>query len=349
MTVGGLDELLEPVVAAAGGASAVVTGIVRGDERAVRRHGTLGRTGVPRTVPADLDTRFEIGSLTKTFTALLLAEMAADGLVRLDDPVDLYLPADARLPASPGPPVTLLHLATHTSGLPRLPPGLLARAARHWFTNPYAAFGTADLMAALPRARPRFTPGRRVSYSNFGVGLLGVALSHAAGEGYEGLLHARVVEPLDLTDTDGDPYGPQATGHWHGRPRPPWLIPGLAAAGALRSTGRDLLRYVSALLDPASVAVPSLSAALADVRRPRPVGPTGRPRCLVWNLRRETTHDLVHHSGATRGFTAFVGFGPGTGTGIVALANTTSSMRSPFIQAAYDALRAVSAGKPTYT
>ncbi|MBT2384271.1 serine hydrolase [Streptomyces sp. ISL-11] len=324
-----LDAALRALPDAARGAHAVAVAAVRGEERVVVCRGAAGP-----------DTRFEIGSLTKTFTALLLAELAARGEVRYDDPVERYLPHRV-----PGPPITLLHLATHTSGLPRLPPGLVTRSAVRsgWFSNPYAGFSTADVMAALPRTRLHHRPGTHVRYSNYGAGLLGHVLVRAAGGGeYAALLAERVLDPLGLADTDGDPDRPQAVGHWHGRPRPPWRIPGLPAAGALRSSARDLLRCLTALLAPERAGPPSLRAALADVQRPRLALPrTGHRICLVWNLRPRAGRPLLHHSGGTRGFTAFAGFLPRSGTAVVALADAAPTPTAPFIQAAYGTLCAL--------
>lgn len=328
-----IESRLRPLLGAAHGATAVAVVAVQGDERAVLVRG-----------PVDASTRFEIGSLTKTFTALLLAEMVAAREVRYDDSIDRYLPRGS----IPGPPITLLHLATHTSGLPRLPPGMFSRAVRTcptgWFSNPYADFSAADLAAALrrtgPRRRPR--PGARVHYSNFGVGLLGHVLAHAAGGEYADLLAARVLTPLGLGDTDGDPDRPQAIGHWHGRPRPPWRIPGLPGAGALRSSARDLLTYLTALLAPATVGLPSLRAALHDVQRPRLTMPdTGNGLCLIWNLRRRRAGPLLHHCGGTRGFTAFAGFLPHSGTALAAVTATSPTLTSAFTQTAYEALCAL--------
>jgi len=288
--------------------------------------------------PVEESTRFETGSLTKTFTALLLAELTARGEAGYGDRVDRYLPF--RLP---GPPLTLLHLATHTSGLPRLPPGLLARALRSgWLSNPYAGFSEDDLLASLRRTRLRHRPGTRVLYSNFGGGLLGHVLARAAGGtggDYPALLAERVTGPLGLADTDCDAGRPQATGHWHGRPRPALLMPGLVAAGAVRSSARDLLRVLAALLDPETAPDPVLRTALAEVQRPRLSVPrTGSRLCLVWNLRPRPGGALLHHSGGTRGFTAFAGFLPGSGTGLAALTNTAPTPLAPFIQSAYGAL-----------
>ncbi|MER5896085.1 serine hydrolase domain-containing protein [Streptomyces sp. NPDC001876] len=334
MTEPPLADCLQPLLAAAKGPGTAVAAL-RGDERAMLCHGPVGA-----------DTRFETGSLTKTFTALLLAELAARGEVSYGDRADRYLPF--RLP---GPPLTLLHLATHTSGLPRLPPGLLARAVRSgWFSNPYAGFSETDLLVSLARTRLRHRPGSRVHYSNFGGGLLGHVLARAvggAGSDYAALLAERVINPLGLTDTDCDPNRPQATGHWYGRARPALLMPGLAAAGAVRSSARDLLHVLAALVAPDTAPSPALRTALAEVQRPRLSVPrTGSRLCLIWNLRPRPDGALLHHSGGTRGFTAFAGFLPGSGTALVAWTNSAPTPLAPFVQAAYGTLRALDRPPP---
>ncbi|MER7348211.1 serine hydrolase domain-containing protein [Streptomyces aurantiacus] len=331
-------ELLADLRTTAPGACAVALAVRRGPERVLLATGSTTLRGGP---PADPDTRFEIGSLTKTFTALLLAEMVARGEVAYDDPITRFLPRTAA-PRLRGAPITLVHLATHTSGLPSLPPGLLRRGAPAWFSNPYADFSAADLRRALARTRPRAAPGTRVHYSNLGVGLLGALLTHAAhgpGGAFAPLLAARVLDPLGLTRTSCATDQPQATGYWHGRARPPWQIPALPGAGVGRSSARDLLATLDALLDPATAppTVPgTLRTALADVTTPRLVLPrTGRRIALVWNIRPRPGGDLYHHSGGTRGFTAFAGFSPRTGVALTALANTSPALTGTFIQRAY--------------
>jgi CubicO group peptidase (beta-lactamase class C family) len=320
-----MDEHLAPLLTAAPGATGVAVAARRQHEDTVLLSGTTARGGDPLTP----GTRFEIGSLTKTFTALLLAQMVAAGEVDLDDDVARYLP-----PNSLRAPITLAQLATHTSGLPRLPPGLLRTALPRWFSDPYGAFGPDDLLDALPRTRTR----PRYRYSNYGIAVLGVALARAAGVPFPDLLADRVLRPLDLRDTDCTDAR-QATGHWHGRPRPPWRIPGLPAAGALRSTAPDLLRYLTALLDPDATPLP---AALADVARPRVVRPgTTDDVCLVWNRRARPGRTLLFHAGGTRGFTAFAGYSPESGTALVALANSAPGLRGTFVQRSYEALRAL--------
>lgn len=317
-------------------AAAVALVAARGDESAVLCLGRTDRAGPPVTG----HTRFELGSVTKTFTALLLAEMAARGEVRYDDPINAYLPtAPAR--------ITLRHLATHTSGLPRQPRGFYRRALPVWHDNPYVNYTTADLWRWLAGTRLRNRPGARVHYSNLGVGLLGHVLVSAAGVRYTDLLTTRVLAPLGMLDTTTDPDCDQATGYRRGRPRPPMQIPALPAAGALRSTAQDLQRYLRALLQPATAPNDPLRRALSEVTRPLLTAAGSRDQlCLVWNLRTRKNHDLIFHSGATRGFTTFIGFSPQTGAALAAVTNSAPTTRCPqFIQDAYLLLRALAAGQ----
>ncbi|GAB7182237.1 serine hydrolase domain-containing protein [Kitasatospora sp. Ki12] len=304
-----LNRLLRPLFRAAGPGGGVAVAVIRGEERAVACRGTTDRSSEQ---PVRADTRFELGSVTKTFTGLLLAEMAARGDVRYDDPIDRYLPANARPGYPHERPITLLHLATHTSGLPRLPVGLLPAAAPRWFTRPYATFGPAHLLRALPRTPVRGTPGTQVRYSNLGCGLLGLLLANAAGQRYDDLLAARVCGPLGLVDTSCGPGREDAGGYRRGRRVPSCGLPALPGAAALRSTADDMLRYLQAHLSLDAVPLPeradatALRTALGDVRRPL----IGRRRgggtrlCLGWNQR------LL---GAAEGAN---GIGPGVGAGV---------------------------------
>jgi CubicO group peptidase (beta-lactamase class C family) len=145
--------------------------------------------------PSDGRTIFEIGSVTKAFTATLLADMAERGEVTLDTPVADLLPKDVRIPSAGV--VTLRHLATHRSGLPRLPDNLdLANTS-----NPYADYTPEMLYKGLTGDARRRKPGESYEYSNLGVGLLGHALARKAGKSYEQLVIERICEPLGMRDT----------------------------------------------------------------------------------------------------------------------------------------------------
>jgi serine-type D-Ala-D-Ala carboxypeptidase/endopeptidase len=275
----------------------------------------------------------EIGSITKVFTATLLAELAREGLVSLDDPVQRFLPDDVRMPRH-GREITLEDLATHRSGLPALPKGLLVPGLTRERRNPYASLGEAKLKEAIASTSPRREPGKRTAYSNYGMGLLGYVLARRADMSYEQLVRARICEPLDLVDTwietPSSERARVATGHtWRGRETPHWDLAALAGAGGLRSTAPDLLRFLR-LHAPDSDS--ALEAAARETRRRRAswartgVGlgwlilPAGRR--FPWH---RLSFDVVFHEGGTGGFRSFAGVVPETGAATVVLANQARS------------------------
>jgi len=212
----------------------------------------------------------EIGSITKVFTTTLLADLAREGLVALEDPVQRHLPERLRMPTR-GREITLLDLATHHSGLPRLPKGLLVTAYTRDRRNPYAKLDRARLESAVGATKPRREPGRRFVYSNYGMGLLGHVLALRAGTTYERLVRARICEPLGLDDTWIDTPAAErprvATGHTRrGRETSHWNLAALAGAGGLRSTAADLLTFLSLHGDGSSS---TLTAAARETRRRR--------------------------------------------------------------------------------
>jgi serine-type D-Ala-D-Ala carboxypeptidase/endopeptidase len=174
----------------------VAAGVLRGGQTWIMGSGTADPAGPS---PPAANTIFEIGSVTKVFTATLLAGMVEDGLLALDDSVQSYLPTGVELPVR-GRPITLADLATHTAGLPRLPHGFLLPSVLHR-RNPYAWFTVEDLYAGLPATRLRRAPGDRPRYSNLGYGLLGHVLALRAGRDYEQLVQERICRPLELEDT----------------------------------------------------------------------------------------------------------------------------------------------------
>ncbi|MER6910990.1 serine hydrolase domain-containing protein [Streptomyces sp. NPDC000594] len=318
-----------------GTATAAAGAVIRGPDRAAAAFGHRGRPG-GGAPPAGPGTLFALGSLTKTFTTLLLAEMAAAGTVGYDDPIETHLPPGAR-PRPGSESVTLADLATHSGGLPRLPANLYAKALRNWRGDPYAAYGPADLHRATARLRPRPGP-RPVRYSTFGVGLLGHLLAGAARTPYPALLTARVLGPLGLDRTlvpdAADLAADTATGHRRGRPVPHWRFDALAGAGALYSCADDLLSYLGALLEPAGAPGP-LAEALAVVRTRHRPGPSGRDdQALGWDLREINGRTLLWHTGGTGGFTSYAAFSPDARTAVAVLANATPTRAQPVLRTA---------------
>jgi serine-type D-Ala-D-Ala carboxypeptidase/endopeptidase len=282
--------------------------------------------------PVDEHTVFEIGSVTKVFTALLLAVMSEAGEVALDEPLAAFYP-ELTLPVR-GRPATLVDLASHASGLPRLPPGLLRKGVRHR-DDPWASFSDADVARALESVRLRAEPGARVRYSNFGAGVLGQALARRAGTPYDDLVRTRVCRPLGLPDTglrrSPDQLGRRAVGHdRRGRPVPDWHMDSLPGMGALHSTSADLARFLAAQLDPDST---PLGDAIRLAQQPRlGAGRLGH-QALGWMLSPlpRTDRRMWWHNGGTGGAFGFLGLEPETGVAVVALTNTARPVDQPAV------------------
>jgi len=170
----------------------IVVGVIEPQGRRVISYGHLNQ-GDPR--PLDGDTAFEIGSVGKVFTALLLADMVRKGEVALSDPVAKYLPAGVKIPERNGRSITLLDLATHTSGLPFMPDEVPV------YNDPAAKYSDEQLYRFLARFQLTRDPGAAWDYSNIGYWLLGQALTFRTGTDYENLLRTRVIDPMKLEST----------------------------------------------------------------------------------------------------------------------------------------------------
>jgi serine-type D-Ala-D-Ala carboxypeptidase/endopeptidase len=304
----------------------LVVGYLAGGEERVAGYGRLG-VGVHD--PPDGSTIFEIGSITKVFTGLLLADLTEQGIVGLDDPLAGYLPASASVPSFGGRRITLGDLASHTSGLRRDPKGMLGRWL-HDRRNPYAGLSVQDVYQGLARTRLRRRPGERVKYSNLGAGLLGQALAQAAGQPYEELVRERICLPLGMRDTLIAPSEEQtarlAIGHTRmGRPVARFEIPALAGAGALRSTATDMLRFLGANLEPAHA---PLAAQLERIQLPRHQAAKRMEVGLGWLIAHPPgpAGPMLWHNGGTSGFRSFAAAVRETSTAVVVLSNTVRSV-----------------------
>jgi CubicO group peptidase (beta-lactamase class C family) len=284
-----------------------------------------GHTRLPDGPAPTADTLFEIGSITKVFTGLLLAIAVLRGELSLDAPVRELLPTDATVPDRDGVPISVLHLITHRSGLPRSPLGRVAEARAVLIdrANPYRDLTSDRVLDVVAHTQLRRTPGTgRIAYSNLGVGLLGLALVNAAGaDSYAELVRSRICIPLGMTDTDVlediDP-GRLAVGYQRGRPIDHWSLTGLAGAGALLSSGNDMLKFLAAQLQPDSTPLAE-AVTLSHQERHHT---RGFGIGLGWIVTGSTHNPILWHNGGTGGFAAFAGFDPRRGTGTVVLANS---------------------------
>lgn len=289
-----------------------------------------GRTGGGDAGAPGAGTLFEIGSVTKVFTALALARLAVAGTVDLDEPLAALLPDGASVPSRGGREITLRHLATHTSGLPRLPTGMLLTALLHPSKpDPYADCTAERLLRALAASRLGAVPGRRFRYSNFGAGLLGLALAHRAGVDYGTLVAREITTPLGLTGTAlVVDEARLAQGHdRRGRPTPAWHLADLAGAGGLRSTAADLVTFVSAHFDDGEGGTADAVRVCLEVRHR--INPFAWAH-LGWMGRRlhprQGGHLQIWHNGGTGGFCSFAGFDPERKVAVVVLSNTQRSV-----------------------
>jgi len=172
----------------------MVVGVIEPGGRRVVAYGSLAN-GDPR--PLDGDTIFEIGSISKVFTSLLLADMVNCREVTLDDPAAKHLPEKVKMPERNGRSITLLDLSTHTSGLPNIPGNLKPKDPG----NPYAGYSVDDLYQFLSGYELTRDPGSEFEYSNLGAGLLGHLLAYRAGTDYESLIRTRITRVLGMPGT----------------------------------------------------------------------------------------------------------------------------------------------------
>jgi CubicO group peptidase (beta-lactamase class C family) len=298
----------------------VIAVLERGRTPRIIAGGVAGIAGVP----LDGNTIFEIGSITKAFTGALLAEMVSRGEVRLDDPVAKYLPKTVRVPSRNNKQITLLDLATQSSGLPRLPGNMAPRDG----ANPYADYSVAQLYEFLSTYTLPRDPGEKYEYSNLGVGLLGHVLALRAGKSYEELLKERILDPLSMNDTRitltptmksrmAQGFDLQST------PTRTWDLPTLAGAGGLKSTANDMLKFLAANLDSTST---PLGRVLARSREPR--HDTDRPGNTIgfaWHIVDLFGTFATWHNGGTAGFRTFIGLDDARHRGVIVLTNSANN------------------------
>lgn len=298
---------------------------------------------------AKQDSIYEIGSITKTFTGLILAQMVEQGKVKFDDPVRELLPAGT-VQKPDGPEITLLDLATQHSGLPRMPDNFSPADQ----SNPYADYHAANMYAFLAKRGVAKPSNATFLYSNYGFGLLGQALSVRAREPYPQLLKDQVLDPLGMHDTtialspsQQARFLPGHTGDH--RPAHAWDLDAFAGAGAIRSTASDLLIYVEANLHPeaikpANAAAKTISRALTQQHELRDDSFGGQRIALAW------LYDLATgnywHNGATGGYSAYAFFNPKGDYAAVVLVNATIGPRGSFADRIGQHISERLAGKP---
>ena len=297
------------------------------------------------------DSIFEIGSITKTFTALILSQLVEQGKVKLDEPVRELLPPGTVAKPS-GDEITLLDLATQHSGLPRMPDNFAPADP----ANPYADYRASNLYAFLAKqgvGRPAKTD---FLYSNLGFGLLGQALAVHSGLAYPDLLKEEVTNPLGLKDTVVSLTPEQQSrfipGHTADhQPSHAWDLVALAGAGAIRSTASDMLTYLEANLHPEALkptgnspAARTIAAALTQQHELRADALPGMRIALAWLY--ESDSGNYWHNGGTGGYSSYAFFNPKADYAAVVLFNTTLGPNGSFADRLGQHISQRLAGKP---
>jgi len=282
-----------------------------------------GVSDAPDGRALDGDSIFEIGSITKVFTAVLLFDMVQRGEVALTDPVALYLPPEGRPRAFDGKPMSLLDLVTYTSGLPRMPDNFRPMDQ----ANPYADYSVSQLYEFVSSFAPQHYPGSHYEYANLGFGLLGHALALRAGRSYEDLVVERICEPLGLASTritlTPEMQARLVPGHDTGLRRVPnWDLPTLAGAGALRSCGHDLVRFLDAAQGRVETSLAPAFGRLLEVRRQ--TDSANVVAAAGWFVTTEHRDELVWKDGGTGGYATFVGYSARSGVAALLLSDSRS-------------------------
>ena len=296
----------------------IVVGVIEPSGRRIVAYGKVAKDD-PR--PLNGDTLYEIGSITKVFTSLLLADAVGRGEVALTDPVSKFLPDKVKVPERGGRSITLLDLATHSSGLPRMPTNFTPKDP----ANPYADYSYENLYAFLSGYQLSRDIGSEYEYSNFGAGLLGHALmlrTHSTD--YEALVRARLLAPLGMTSTSitlSPALKARLAGGYGATllPVANWDLAALAGAGALRSTTNDMLTFLAANLGYVKTPLAPAMAEMLKVRRPTTIPNTTIG--LAWHVSKTHGKEIVWHNGGTAGYRTFIGFDPAARVGVVVLSN----------------------------
>jgi len=299
----------------------MVLGIVRGGERHVL---AFGETELGSGEAPDAESIYEIGSVSKVFTGIMLADAVTRDLVKLDDSVEELVGGDFELKQFEDQPIQLWHLSTHTSGLPRMPGNFHPANAE----DPYADYSLEQMQEALTRYELRRAPGETYAYSNLGVGWLGNLLVQVneQEDGYAGLLRQRIAEPLGLEHTSTE-LSPWMSEHLvpgydaDQNPKANWTLTAFAGAGGIRSNANDMLSFAEACLHPDEGPLAAALKLSMEIRHREDRGPRIG---LGWHA--ASNEKTRWHNGQTGGYHTFFAIWPEGDVGVVLLSNTSNGL-----------------------
>jgi serine-type D-Ala-D-Ala carboxypeptidase/endopeptidase len=303
--------------------SAIVIGFIGLNGTSVYSFGNISESN---NRPVNANTLFNVDSITKTFTTLALADMVNQGIIKLSDPIEKYLPSNVTVPQFNGIKITIEDLATHTSGLPYIPSNI-------WINNTIGDlnpnYNLTQLYQALSNTTLSWEPGSKFLYSDFGMGLLGHILTiQEGGMSYEQIIKNRILNVLGMNDTkitlsENDIKNRFPVGHLNGSEIQTQQIPDvIAGAGSFRSTANDMLKYLSANLGLLHTTLDDSIQLQHPIRHP---GIIANPMnyseyvALAWRVLTDLGTEVITHKGAIDGWNSFIGFIPAKQSGLILL------------------------------
>ncbi len=312
-----VDALIE-----AGVNTGIVIGVLDADGEHFYSKGVRSmKTGVP----VDENSVFEIGSISKTFTCTILADMVKEGKMKLDDPLQKYMPKGITVPTRNGKEITLVSMANHTSALPRMPSNFDPADNN----NPYADYTERLLYEFLNGYELTRDIGSQFEYSNYAMGLLGYTLAQQNEMTYAELLKKRITGPLGMNNTDivcgVTMKANLAKGHSGLEEVSNWDLATLAGAGAIRSTASDMLKYLAANMKGINK---NLKPAVQLAHKKSTMGEDLPDMGLGWFIQEVNGMPALSHGGATGGYRAFAGFLKDGNKAVVVLTNSTANVEN---------------------
>lgn len=319
-----IDGIADPYINS-GKNTGIIIGIIDNEQTYLYSYGSITKDTLIRP---NENTLFEIGSITKVFTAILLVDLAKDNLIQLNDSLQKFLPDSIRLNKFQNTVITLKQLANHTSGLPRLPSNLDMRNKR----NPFASYTWNDMYSFLKTFIPPTAAGSKYYYSNSGMALLGNILAQQAEMNYEELVSKKICSPLAMNNTtitlNENQKRVLAQGYNEKRkPVTTWQMPVFEGSGALKSNMKDMIQFLSANIgilknNPLEVAMDSCQkVSISTVDLQLEIG-------LGWQISPLGVNGetLVWHNGQTGGYSSYIGFCRQSKTGVIVLSNSAHSV-----------------------
>lgn len=297
----------------------VSVGIVKNGHK---KSWSFGKTDLTKNDAPNDQTLYEIGSVTKVFTSILLANEVVLGKVSLDEPIGQSAVGKKFLPGWKNNKITFRHLATHSSGLPRLPSDLLMQDAK----QPYSNYSTEQLYKYCSEYEFTREPDEKIEYSNLAVALLGQLLADMNNTDYESLLKERIISPLEMKSTTislspslndrlAQPYDVDL-----GESNP-WELGSFVSAGAIRSTIHDMLLFSKACLTPPKGDLGKAINLAWEVAF-KPISKEDFAMGLGWHIARDGSTRF--HNGQTGGYHSSIFVSRKLNTAVVVLSNTAT-------------------------